>query len=138
MRSGSSRERRLAWSIVRAVVRAALLDETPPGYESLVEALRDLHRAFPDKPRSWFFRAVYRVVKGTVERRRGYWIVKGLEELGDTKPAYLVTIGKSGKYYCSCFAGMYGAVRQKHICTHIAAVMLHRRQRRLTEFSSFY
>lgn len=124
--------KRLAWSIVRAAL-SPIDDKPPAGYESLTEALQDLIYTFPDKPKSWFFRAVYRVLKGTVKRRRGYWIVEGLEELGDTKPAYTVTISH-GKYHCTCYATMYGIIRQKHICTHIAAVMLYRRQYKITEF----
>ena len=124
---------RLAWSILRAA-HNPLSENTPPGYESLTEALRDLLYTFPGKPRSWYFRATYRVLKNTVKRKRGYWIVEGLPELGDTKPAYTVTQDKTGKYFCTCYSSLYGVVRQKHICTHIAAVMLHRRQRKITEY----
>jgi hypothetical protein len=39
----------------------------------------------------------------------------------------------SGKYTCTCFSHSYGYVRRARICTHIAAVMFFRRQRRLGE-----
>ena len=133
MRSGSIKEvKRLAWRAVR-VALSTVDSESPSGYESLTEALRELISTFPDKPTSWFFRATYRVLKNTVKRKKGYWIVQGLPELGDTKPVYFVTFSR-GRYHCSCFYTMYGAVRQKRICSHIAAVMLYRRQRKITEY----
>ena len=125
--------KRLAWRAVRAAL-SPLSADPPRGYESLVEALQELIRAFPGKPRSWYFRATYRVLKGTVKRKKGYWLVRGLEELGDTKPAYIVVQDRTGRYNCSCYTGLYGALRAKHVCTHIAAVMLYRRQRKITEY----
>ena len=125
--------KRLAWQVVKAA-ETTYPGDTPQGLESLVEALRELMRAFPGKPRSWYFRAVYRVLRKTVKRRRGYWLVEGLPELGDTKPAYIVVQDRAGRYNCSCYTGLYGALRAKHVCTHIAAVMLYRRQMKIMEF----
>ena len=135
MHSGNSHNRdlrRLVWNILRASY-SPLSTKPPAGYESLVEALTNLIYTFPDKPKSWFFRAVYRVLKGTVKKKRGYWIITGLLELGDTKPTYIVTFSRN-RYYCSCYTTMYGAVRQKQICTHVAALILYRRQRKITEY----
>jgi len=49
----------------------------------LLEALGELHSSFPDKPAEWFYRAVYRLLAGKVEKAEGErWLVKGLPELG--------------------------------------------------------
>jgi len=50
--------------------------------------------------------------------------------LGDTYPWCNVRVS-GGRYRCDCFFRAYGYVRKARICTHIATVMLHRRQLRL-------
>lgn len=120
--------RRRAREIVR---RARGLPD--PGDDSLIEALRELMALFPDKSDSWFERAVMRVLLG-VRRKRGYWLVPGLPELGDRYTVYGVVF-KGGRYVCDCYLRMYGRTREKVICTHVAAVMLARRQRKLSEYA---
>jgi len=56
--------------------------------------------------------------------------VKALPEVGDTYHWYNVWTSK-GKYGCDCFIRAYGYVRKARICSHIATVMLYRRQLRL-------
>jgi len=56
--------------------------------------------------------------------------LRGLAELGDTYPWYNVWVSE-GKYRCDFFFRTYGYVRKARICSHIATVMLHRRQMRL-------
>ena len=107
--------------------------EAPPGYESLAEALRALRASFPSKPDSWFFRAVLRCLVSVEIVREGHWIVKGLKELGDAYPCYNVWL-RGGRYRCDCHFHAWGRRRRKEICTHIAAVMLHRRQRKISEY----
>jgi len=53
-----------------------------------------------------------------------------LPEVGDTYHWYNVWTSK-GKYGCDCLFRAYGYVRKAKICSHIATVMLHRRQLRL-------
>jgi len=90
-----------------------------------------LPSSFPDKPAEWFYRVAYRLLARKVERVGAeHWLVKGLAELGDTYPWYNVWIS-GGKYRCDCFFRAYGYVRKARICSHIATVMLHRRQLRL-------
>jgi len=50
--------------------------------------------------------------------------------MGDTYTWYNVWVSE-GKYRCDCFFRAYGYVRKAKICSHIATVMLHRRQLRL-------
>jgi len=64
-----------------------------------------------------------------------HWLVKGLPELGDTYPWYNVWVS-GGRYRCDCFFRAYGYVRKVRICSHIATVVLHRRQLRLRAESS--
>ncbi len=105
-----------------------------PDDSSLVEALRELMSLFPSKTDSWFERAVIRVLIGVKGKRGSYWLVPGLPELGDKYALYGVTY-RDGKYVCDCYLRMYGRTREKVICTHVAAVMLARRQRKLLEYA---
>jgi len=56
--------------------------------------------------------------------------VRGLPELGDKYPTYVVRF-KDGRYYCSCFESSWGLRRKSEVCTHIAAVILYRNYRKL-------
>ena len=94
-------------------------------------AIERLREGFPSKSRSWVRRALIRFMRGTVrEYGEGVWVVKGLTELGDRYPTYVVRF-KDGRYYCSCFESSWGLRRKSEICTHIAAVILYRNYKRL-------
>ncbi|PLJ77178.1 hypothetical protein [Infirmifilum sp. SLHALR2] len=73
---------------------------------------------------------MYRLLAGKVERVGvEHWLVKGLAELGDTYPWYNVWI--HGENTGATASPAYGYVRKARIYTHIATVMLYRRQLRL-------
>jgi len=94
-------------------------------------AIERLREDFPNKSKSWIRRALVRFMKGTVrEINENVWVVRGLPELGDRYPTYVVRF-KDGRYYCSCFESNWGLRRKSEICTHIAAVILYRNYRRL-------
>jgi len=94
-------------------------------------AIERLREDFPNKSKSWVRRALIRFMKGTVkEYGENVWVVKGLSELGDKYPTYVVRF-KDGRYYCSCFESSWGLRRKSEICTHIAAVILYRNYRKL-------
>ncbi|RLE75629.1 MAG: hypothetical protein DRJ56_05430 [Thermoprotei archaeon] len=122
--------RALAWRVVRDSKK---LGEAPEGCESLVEAVRLLRASFPSKRDSWFYRAVLRCLVGVRRAGASHWLVPGLPELGDAYPRYNVWV-REGRYACDCFFRAWGRRRRKEICTHIAAVMLHRRQRKIGEY----
>jgi hypothetical protein len=94
-------------------------------------AVERLREDFPNKSRSWVRRALIRFVKGTVrEFNENTWVVRGLPELGDKYPTYVVRF-KENKYQCSCFESNWGLRRKSEICTHIAAVILYRNYKKL-------
>ena len=94
-------------------------------------AIERLREDFPNKSKSWIRRALIRFMKGTVkEFNENTWVVKGLTELGDRYPTYVVRL-RDGRYYCSCFESSWGLRRKSEICTHIAAVILYRNYKRL-------
>jgi len=94
-------------------------------------AIERLREDFPNKSRSWVRRALIRFMKNTVkEYGEGVWVVRGLPELGDRYPTYVVRL-RDGRYYCSCFESSWGLRRKSEICTHIAAVILYRNYKRL-------
>jgi hypothetical protein len=94
-------------------------------------AIERLREDFPNKSRSWVRRALIRFMKNTVkEYGEGAWVVRGLPELGDRYPTYVVRL-RDGRYYCSCFESSWGLRRKSEICTHIAAVILYRNYKRL-------
>jgi len=126
-----SSESRLAWALVRCAFYGRCDEKLTEEHGDLLEALDELQSSFPDKPAEWFYRAVYRLLAGKVEMVGSeHWLVKGLPELGDTYPWYNVWIHE-GRYRCDCFVRAYGYVRKARICTHIATIMLYRRQLRL-------
>jgi len=100
--------------------------------KELIElAIERLREDFPNKSKSWIRRALVRFMKNTVkEYGEGVWVVKGLPELGDKYPTYVVRL-RDGRYYCSCFESNWGLRRRSEICTHIAAVILYRNYRKL-------
>jgi len=101
------------------------------GDELIELAIEGLREGFPSKSRSWVRRALVRFMKNTVkEFNENTWVVRGLPELGDRYPTYVVRF-KDGKYYCSCFESNWGLRRKSEICTHIAAVILYRNYRKL-------
>ena len=124
------RIRRLARLVVKL---SKSWEPPPPELESLVEALRDLRETFPNKDDSWFERAVVRCLAGVRRIGRDVWIVKGLRELGDYYDSYTI-YWVNGRYECDCYRRSWGNRRKVEICTHVAAVMLFRRQRRIVEF----
>jgi len=101
------------------------------GRELIDLAVERLREDFPNKSKSWVRRALVRFMKNTVkEYGEGVWVVKGLPELGDKYPTYVVRF-RDGRYYCSCFESSWGLRRKSEICTHIAAVILYRNYKRL-------
>jgi hypothetical protein len=100
--------------------------------DSLCDVILELLQSFPERE-EWVARGLARYMLGTVHplSRLG-WAVDGVPALGDTHVVYTVWM-EGGRYECSCFMHSYGYVRKARICTHIAAVMFHRRQRRLEE-----
>ena len=121
------RARREAWKIVKESLRGERTD-------SLAAAIIELYRDVPR--RSWIVRAVTRLLLGTVDRvTRRTWRVYGVPALGDWYAWYVVSL-EGGKYVCSCFSTRWGHVRRRRICTHIAAVILRRRQRLIEEYLS--
>jgi hypothetical protein len=105
-----------------------------PKTDSLSQTLRQLYGIFPRE--SWLARSLARYLLGTVEEQsRHSWLVKGVPELGDKKPFYLVTWA-GDKYECTCYNAPFGWSRRKNICTHIAAVILYRRRKYIDEYFS--
>jgi len=102
------------------------------GDSSIIDlAVEGLREDFPSKSRSWVRRALIRFMKNTVkEYGENVWVVRGLPELGDKYPTYVVRL-RDGRYYCSCFESSWGLRRKSEICTHIAAVILYRNYRKL-------
>ena len=101
----------------------------------IIEAYRDVREIFQGKSNSWFIRALVRLMYG-VHRIGAYsWVLRGIPEFGDYYKIYQVWYSTRDKrYYCSCFTRRFGQIRRKHICTHIAAVMLSRRSRKIGEY----
>jgi hypothetical protein len=102
------------------------------GDSSIIDlAIERLREGFPNKSKSWIRRALVRFMRGTVrEFNENTWVVRGLPELGDKYPTYVVRF-KENKYQCSCFESSWGLRRKSEICTHIAAVILYRNYRKL-------
>jgi len=124
-------ESRLAWALERCALYGYCSEKVVEERGDLLDALGELQASFPDKPEEWFYRATYRLLAGKVERARSeHLLVEGLLEMGDTYPWCNVWVS-DGRYRCDCFFRAYGYVRKARICTHIATVMLCRRQLRL-------
>ncbi|MEM4438214.1 MAG: SWIM zinc finger family protein, partial [Pyrobaculum sp.] len=101
--------------------------------DPLREAINMLRQDFPGKSRSWIRRAIMRL--GDVkELKSGLYLVEGRRELGDWKPLYQVWFSeREGKWYCTCYFTTFGFIRQRDICTHVAAVLLYRRYKKALE-----
>jgi hypothetical protein len=102
--------------------------------DSLCEVVNELTVSFAGRPQ-WVARGLARYMLQTVKPlnlRVKAWLVEGVPTLGDRHASYLVWLD-GDKYRCTCFTHAYGYVRQARICTHIAAVMFYRRQRRIGE-----
>jgi hypothetical protein len=98
---------------------------------SICSVVRELYDSVPRV--SWLARGLARYALRTVHQvSQGVWRVDGIPALGDTYPSYFVTF-REGRYECTCFSHTYGYSRRARICTHIAAVMLYRRQRTIGE-----
>jgi hypothetical protein len=120
---------RRAKRAARRIVKQALKGERR---DSLAEAIKSIYMDVPRE--SWVARAVARLLLRTVERvSESVWRVYGVPELGDWYNEYVVSL-EGGKYRCSCFNTKFGYVRRARICTHIAAVMLKRRQRKIEDY----
>lgn len=120
---------RRAKRAARRIVRESLRGERR---DSLAEAVKSIYMDVPRE--SWVARAVARLLLRTVERvSESVWRVYGVPELGDWYNEYVVSL-EGGKYRCSCFNTKFGYVRRARICTHIAAVMLKRRQRKIEDY----
>ncbi|PLJ76914.1 hypothetical protein [Infirmifilum sp. SLHALR2] len=124
-------ENRLALALVRCALFSYCSDKITEEHGDLLEALSELHSSFPDKPAEWFYRATYRLLAGKVEKVGAeHWLVKGFARVRRHVPL-VQRLGERGRYRCDCFFRTYGYVRKARICTHIATVMLYRRQLRL-------
>ena len=117
----------------KVVARRVLAGDPPPGYESLYAALLELRVRF-DKPRSWYYRALVRAIVGVRRISEKHWLVAGVFP-DDYYRAYNVWLNRRGEYECDCYYRRYGKRRRKSICTHVAAVILSRRQAFIEEFT---
>ena len=119
-------------SLARKIVSGRGVDPenyglTKDSYDMLLDAVSFLRKRFPNKTDSWIYRAIVRAFY-VQEIGNNRWMVKGIERFGDLYGIYRVTYYESSKKYsCTCFQTMYGNIRRRKICTHIAAVMIYRR-----------
>ncbi|BDR92897.1 hypothetical protein [Vulcanisaeta souniana] len=96
-------------------------------------AIEKLRRKFPNKANSWIRRAITRFRENTIRQlNENTWIVDGDPKLGDKYLNYIVHF-KDGRYHCSCFESSWGPRRKNELCTHIAAVILHREYSKLLQ-----
>jgi hypothetical protein len=121
---------RLALKKAREKVRRCVKGEDS---DSVCDVVLKLFQSFPAR-KEWMARGLARYMLGTVHplSRPGRWVVDGVPALGDTHATYTVWL-EGERYMCTCFMHPYGYVRKARICTHIAAVMFHRRQKRLED-----
>lgn len=100
---------------------------------ALDKAVERLREKFPHKSSSWIRRAILRL--GSVkELGQNLYRVEGKQELGDWKPFYHVWYSEGERrWYCDCHFSQFGHVRRRHICTHIAAVLLYRQYKHAVE-----
>lgn len=72
---------------------------------------------------------IARAERRTVSDHDGSWIVAGDPKLGDAHPSYLIWLNpESHKYVCSCHASAWGDVREHKMCSHVLAVVFHRKR----------
>lgn len=83
-----------------------------------------------DRP-NWAKRSMRRV--GDVFETDGRtFFLRGRDDLGDKDITYRVWFDdRIGKYKCSCYSNRkrFGKYRERHICTHVGAVILYRMSR---------
>jgi len=76
---------------------------------------------------------VDRAERRTVTDHPDGWLVVGNPKLGDAHASYLVTLDPAAhRYRCSCYTSAWGEVRAARICSHVLAVILHRKRPRPT------
>ena len=70
-----------------------------------------------------------RALKRTVEQMGPRaWQVLGSTKLSDAYPEYIVTLPDGDtKYTCTCYGHGMGDVRRRKMCSHVLAVILHRK-----------
>nr|WP_245522531.1 hypothetical protein [Vulcanisaeta distributa] len=96
-------------------------------------AVERLRARFPGKGNSWIKRALRRFEGGSVRQLgEDAWVVSGDPRLGDRYPSYVVRL-RDGRYHCTCFETSWGLRRSAEVCTHIAAVILHREYSKLMQ-----
>lgn len=100
----------------------------------LKEAISLLKREFPNKSKSWLLRAAIRFFF-IIDDKGDEWILKGIPSFGDLYNFYRVRFSsRRGKYECSCYNTSFGNVRERRICTHIAAVIIYRKVKSLMTY----
>lgn len=99
------------------------LDVNHPGFRDPFTLESDTPPAIEDK-----FRAslVARAKKRSVVDSDGGWTIVGDQRLGDSYPSYAVSLD-GRKYRCSCYQHDGGETRRHKVCSHVLAVILHRR-----------
>ncbi len=73
-------------------------------------------------------RALKRTVRA-IKGEPGKWLVEGVDALNDAYPSYSVVFNENRelRYECSCFSHGQGDSRRRRLCSHVIAVVLHRR-----------
>lgn len=80
---------------------------------------------------------VARAKKRHVTAHQDYWHVRGDPKLGDTQPDYPVRFDSATNHYvCRCYSTHHGSTRRSRICSHVLAVILHRRANPVRSASS--
>lgn len=102
------------------------MGEQLEGLEELYAAVLDLKVSFDRKAKSWYVRALARVLLGPRRLSERHWLVPGGLP-GDRYEFYNVWLSRDGKYRCDCYGRTFGERRGREVCTHVAAVMLARR-----------
>ncbi|WP_243676157.1 hypothetical protein [Vulcanisaeta distributa] len=101
------------------------------GIEEL--AIERLRSKFPGKSSSWVRRALRRFKSGSVRQiNESTWVVSGDPRLGDEYPSYVVRFRMVG-IIAHASRPVGGMRRKSEICTHIAAVILHREYSKLLQ-----
>lgn len=72
---------------------------------------------------------VARAGRRPVTDRDGGWSVAGDPKLGDVHESYAVFLDdQTHRYVCACYGSAWGDVRRKNVCSHVLAVILHRKR----------
>lgn len=58
------------------------------------------------------------------------WVVAGNPALGDQHPGYVIRL-EGHRYACSCYGHRHGEHRERRVCSHVVAVILHRKAERV-------